>query len=252
MRKYGKLIMNSAIIPFLLTSVSFSQSQFPNPSTTINNRKATQPNLPPKKLDIQATILFSDLKLYQLLDIKKHNFLFILKRLNNLYIAYYPQLKFLLPSIEITTHPEFITKVIFDKYKIKKVISSSKDFKMLSYTENILMLQPTKNLIVANLEVFLQNTENLNDRKIVEIMVEKLNPNVERNRVLYTSYLIVKPKVLTPLQVLEYYKARYGEYPQNDETVNIGGITYKIEYNPSEPNVSIGNNDYKIYSLTIY
>jgi hypothetical protein len=261
MKKGIKSAKSSLFLLFLVlyspTTLFSVESSFPNPSVTGNSEYTSseytnnnQQNLPQRKLDIKTTILFSDLRLYQLLDIKKRNFLFVIKKLKGLNIAYYPKIKFMLPTIDIKVHPEFLSKVIFDNYRIVNVISSSNDFKFLKYTDNVLFLQPNQNFLVGNLEVFLQNDNG--NKKIVELMVKSLDPYTDENKVFYTSYLIIKPKLLDAIKVLEYYKTKFGHYPDKTTTIDIGGIVYKIYVNPPNPNVSVGNFDYYVKPLTVF
>lgn len=244
--------MKRVLISIFLINLAYSQGIQPPPPQLYGETAQNETTaLPEKELSLSAKKIFADKELYKLLDIKIENYLFTINELNGLKVATYPKLLFLRNSIPIEVHKELLTKVIFEKGKIVKVLASSNDFKILQYTDNVLFLQAKKNLTVANLEIFLQ----VGDKKeIVELLITKFNPYLKRDRgdILYTTYYIIQPRKIEPYKVVEFFYKTHGYYPTSKVVISIAGIPYEIiPTKKQDPNVSVGNFDYIVKPLLL-
>jgi len=244
----------AVLIALLFGAVQVRGENLPPPKALEEEGKKTVEAPVKRELDVTEKAIFTDRKLYEILDVKITDYLFTVNRLSGLNVALYPKLLFIRNSLPIDVHSEFLSKVVFDGWKVVKVLSSSGDFKELTYTDNVLFLQPKKSLTVCNVQVFLQDLKT-GRRQIVELLITQFDPYLKRDkgRVFYTTYLLIPPKPLPPHKVLDFYYAVNRSYPSLPTTVDVAGVSYGIIPNPEPPtypNVSAGGKDFYVYPLS--
>ena len=154
----------------------------------------------------------------------------VLQLFKGIYVELYPKVEPIYPVITVRLHPSFITTIQLPPgVKILKAVASFKP-KHFVFRDNMLEVQPTKDFVEGNAVVYYRDGTVV---KQIQFFFKSVNPysNVSVEKIFYPQVVLTKDRVLSPIEVLESYKLRYGHYPEENTYYRLKGISYRIEIN---------------------
>jgi len=154
----------------------------------------------------------------------------VLQLFKGIYVELYPKVEPIYPVVTVRLHPSFITTVQLPAgVKILKAVASFKP-KHFVFRDNVLEVQPTKDFVEGNAVVYYRDGEVV---KQIQFFFKAVNPysKVPVERIYYPQIVLTKDRVLSPIEVLESYRLRYGHYPEENTYFRLNGISYRIEIN---------------------
>jgi len=168
----------------------------------------------------------------------------VLQLFKGIYVELYPKVQPIAPIVKVSLHPSFITTISFPEgTEIIRAVASFKP-KHFVYRNNVLEIQPSKDFLEGNAVVYYQDGKVVRHVQLFLKVVNQYGKNLI-DRIYYPQVVLVDRKILSPVEVLETYRSRYGKYPDGNVFFRIDGISYRIEVNP-QGNVRVGNRTYLV------